>query len=36
MVYLKVLDRRRYEIELITDMPEHYRAVSPSKIETEN
>jgi len=33
MGFLEVLDRRRYEIELITDMPEHYRAVSRSKID---
>jgi len=35
MGFLEVLDRRRYEIELVADMPEHYRAASRSKIDTE-
>ena len=34
MGFLEVLDRRRYEIELVTDMPEHYRAAKRSKIDT--
>ncbi|KAF5425694.1 protein of unknown function (DUF4868) [Candidatus Methanomarinus sp.] len=34
MSFLEVLDRRRYEIELIADAPEHYRATSRSKIDT--
>jgi hypothetical protein len=33
MGFLEVLDRRRYEIELVADMPEHYRAASRSKID---
>lgn len=35
MGFLEVLDRRRYEIELVADMPEYYRAASRSKIDTE-
>jgi hypothetical protein len=34
MGFLEVLDRRRYEIELVADTPEHYRAASRSKIDT--
>ena len=34
MGFLEVLDRRRYEIELVADTPEHYRATSRSKIDT--
>lgn len=33
MGFLEVLDRRRYEIELVADTPEHYRAASRSKID---
>ncbi|RZB28989.1 MAG: hypothetical protein AEth_01593 [Candidatus Argoarchaeum ethanivorans] len=34
MEFLEVLERRRYEIELVADTPEHYRAASRSKIDT--
>ena len=34
MGFLEVLDRRRYEIELVADTLEHYRAASRSKIDT--
>lgn len=34
MGFLEVLDRRRYEIELVADTPELYRAASRSKIDT--
>jgi hypothetical protein len=33
MGFLEVLDRRRYEIELVADTPEHYRAANRSKID---
>ena len=33
MDFLEVLDRRRYEIELVADTPEHYRAGSRSKVD---
>lgn len=33
MGFLEVLDRRRYEIELVVDKPEHYRAPSRHKID---
>ena len=35
MGFLEVLDRRRYEIELVAETPEHYRATSRTKIDTE-
>jgi hypothetical protein len=31
--FLEVLDRRRYEINLVNQMPEHYRAASRRKID---
>ena len=34
MGFLEVLDRRRYEIELVAETPEHYRATSRTKIDT--
>lgn len=34
MGFLEVLDRRRYEIELVAETPEHYRATSRTKIVT--
>ena len=34
MGFLEVLDRRRYEIELVADMQEHYRAANRTKIDT--
>ena len=34
MGFLEVLDRRRYEIELVADMHEHYRAANRTKIDT--
>lgn len=33
MGFLEVLDRRRYEIELVADTPEQYRAASRSKLD---
>lgn len=33
MGFLEVLDRRRYEIELVADAPEQYRAASRSKLD---
>ena len=33
MGFLEVLDRRRYEVELVVDSPEQFRAASRSKIE---
>lgn len=33
MGFLEVLDRRRYEIELVAETPEHYRATSRTKID---
>lgn len=35
MGFLEVLDRRRYEIELVANSPEQYRAASRSKLDTE-
>ncbi|MBU2858596.1 DUF4868 domain-containing protein [Acidithiobacillus ferrooxidans] len=35
MGFLEVLDRRRYEIELVADAPEQYRAASRSKLDAE-
>lgn len=35
MGFLEVLDRRRYEIELVTDAPEQYRAASRSKLDAD-
>ena len=35
MGFLEVLDRRRYEIELVVDAPEQYRAASRSKLDAE-
>jgi len=35
MGFLEVLDRRRYEIELVAGMHEHYRAANRSKIDTD-
>lgn len=35
MGFLEVLDRRRYEIELVTGAPEQYRAASRSKLDSE-
>ena len=35
MGFLEVLDRRRYEIELVANFPEQYRAASRSKLDTE-
>ncbi|MEW6038868.1 MAG: Kiwa anti-phage protein KwaB-like domain-containing protein [Pseudomonadota bacterium] len=35
MGFLEVLDRRRYEIELVADAPEQYRATSRSKLDAE-
>lgn len=32
--FLEVLDRRRYEIELVADAPEQYRAASRSKLDS--
>lgn len=34
MGFLEVLERRRYEIELVANTPEHYRATSRSKVDT--
>lgn len=34
MGFLEVLDRRRYEIELVAETPEHYRATGRNKIDT--
>lgn len=36
MGFLEVLDRRRYEIELVADAPEQYRAASRSKLDAES
>jgi hypothetical protein len=33
MGFLEVLDRRRYEINLVKNSPERYRAASRKKIE---
>jgi len=33
MAFLEVLDRRRYEVELVAEMPEYYRATSRNKID---
>lgn len=35
MGFLEVLDRRRYEIELVADAPEQYRAASRSKLDAD-
>ncbi|HWQ38167.1 MAG TPA: Kiwa anti-phage protein KwaB-like domain-containing protein [Burkholderiales bacterium] len=33
MGFLEVLDRRRYEVELVKDQPEHYRAASRAPLQ---
>ncbi len=35
MGFLEVLDRRRYEVQLVKNSPEHFRAGSRTKIKDE-